>query len=159
MADFDDPEENFESEATEVDVAKLQKALAQANKEALEARLELRRTQLEKEYGADVVELIPGTLPQTEWKDYAEKLKTFRGEPQAPAQTEVASEETPQAEVAPSEAELKLATVTQGPSGVEPGSGLSPEDAIQLAINDPARYAQMRDSGALELERLPGSKR
>src|SRR5712691_11719344 len=49
-----------------VDVAKLQKALEKANKEALEARLELRRSQLE-----------------TEWKDYAEKLQQFRGQPQA----------------------------------------------------------------------------
>jgi 3-mercaptopyruvate sulfurtransferase SseA len=143
--------------AQEVDVAKLQKALEKANKEALDARLELRRTQLEKEYGEDIVGLIPTALPQTEWKDYADKLQAFRGQPSSEVQTEQATEEAPQEEASPEE--QALAAVGTGPSGSQSLGGLPPEEVLQLAKNNPAEYVKLRDSGAASLERLPGSNR
>ena len=159
MEDDFDLEETSEEVVQEpvVDVAKLQKALEKANKEALDARLELRRTQLEKDYGEEIVGLIPQALPQTEWKDYADKLKAFRGQPSSEAQTDQATQTVSQEE--PTEEERKLAAVSEGPSGATSPGGLSPEEVINLAMSDPERYRQLRDGGSISLERLPGSTR
>jgi hypothetical protein len=160
-------EEGFDGESaqeaegptgSELDPAKLQRELEKVRKEAMTARLELRRAQLEKEYGTEIVELIPEALPQTEWGDFAEKLQTFRGQtpPEPQIQTEQATEPVVQETLSPQE--QAIAAVAKGSEGISsPSAGMSPEEALVLAKNNPEEYLRLKKTGAVSLERLPGN--
>lgn len=130
-----------------------QKEIANARREAQQSRVKLRRTELAKEYGDDVLELVPEVLPVKEQKELAAKVsERLRTVPQAP--TEVETPEAPSVER--QETEARLAAVSTGPSGSASSGALSDDDALALAKTDPERYAKLRDQGVISLPKLPG---
>jgi len=158
MSDFDSEESVQQSnDGTTYWQEEAKKAFAardQAKADAAEARLELSRTRLEGEYGTEIVGLIPSGLPQEEWKDYAEKLKAFRG--QAPAEPVENVEAEPEPEAQPVD-EAALAATATGPSNTAaPSPGLGFDDLMQVAMTDPERYRKLKEQGH-GLPKLPGS--
>ena len=87
--------------------------LVKARNEARSLRSKFARSELATEYGKDVVELVPNSLPLQEQRDLAAKLKDRLSQP-APTQ---GSEERPAAPeappVEPTEAEKRIAAIVK----------------------------------------------
>jgi hypothetical protein len=143
----DEPDEEQEQEEQETepagDVASLQRQLKKKNQENHSLRVRERRAVLTTEYGKEVAELIPATLPLKEWKDYAEKLAALKGpasEQKTTQEQEATQEEVPEEE--PSEAEKRLATAGTGSSLGTSATGSSTMEAgeiLKLGKKDPER--------------------
>lgn len=140
--------------------------------EAQSLRRRLARTEIKAEYGEDVLELVPESLPLKEAKELAGKLSArfaaskTQDAPQAASVPEVGIEqpqtvevEVPQAE--PTQAERNLAAVAQGSSPQAASSAQTPlsiDEAAALALRDPAAYQRYKQAGLVKLERLPGNQ-
>lgn len=149
--DLDVEETSPADSSTPLDADKWQKEVEKLRKENHSLRVRFRRTEMEKEYGADVLELVPDDLSLEKQGELAAKLaERFRNASptQTEAPTEAEAEAPPQAEVV-SEAERNLAAVTQG--SVSPGgsAGMDEDEIRKLAFADPARYAALRASGSI----------
>ena len=98
-------------------------ALRKLKQENQSLRQRLRRTELEANFGKDVVELIPEELPLSKWEEYAGRLAERLQKPE-PEQNAQAAEE-PSQEDEPA----GLATVANASM---PGASL-PEDLLTVA--------------------------
>jgi 16S rRNA C967 or C1407 C5-methylase (RsmB/RsmF family) len=107
-------------------------------------RQKLRRTELEANFGKDVVELIPEELPLSKWEEYAGRLAERLQKPAPPEQNEQAAEETSQ-----EDEPAGLAAVTNASA---PGASL-PEDLKtvaeikELAKTDPLKANELITAG------------
>ena len=107
-------------------------------KEARSLRTKLRRTEFAAEFGTEVVELVPDSLPLKEQRALAEKLKTRLGSTaQTPASTSAESEDTEAAEQ-PTDQELRAAALSRSGSKSSDSRLMSIEDWQTLAQSDPA---------------------
>jgi C-terminal processing protease CtpA/Prc len=105
---------------------------------------------------ADVQDLVPSSLTPKERWDFAEKIQQRFGAQQQQTQTEQAT--VTEAQEAPTPQELTIAAVAKGSEGnPSPSAGMSPEEALALAKNNPDEYLRLKRSGAVSLERLPGA--
>ena len=122
------------------------KELRKLKQENQSLRQRLRRTELEANFGKDVVELIPEELPLSKWEEFAGKLaeRMPKAEAPEPEQNEQAAEDSP-----PEDEPAGLAAVTKTPA---PGS-TSPEELKtvaeikELAKTDPAEATRLINSG------------
>lgn len=149
-----------------------QKLIAKLKNEAHTLRTQLRRTEMAKEYGDDVLEFVPTSLPLQEQKELAAKLQArLAGQTQdvqaTPEQPTGAFQEpqfipVPIPQAGQTEDERNLAAVAQGVSttaATTAQSPLSTQEAAELAMRDPATYQRMKQAGLIKLEKLPGSDR
>src|SRR5262249_21017139 len=118
--------------------------VAKLRRENHSLRARLRRTELAKKYGDDVVAMIPEGLPIKEWEAQAEKLVTFRGQTpsgQEPKPDEEEEPPPPEPEP-PTPAEQALATASSGTSigtSAPTGSELSAKEIGELGKKDPQK--------------------
>lgn len=104
---------------------------------------------------ADVQDLVPTSLTPKERWDFAEKIQQRFG---AQQQTQTEQATVTEAQEAPTPQELTIAAVARGSEGnPSPSAGMSPEEALALAKNNPDEYVRLKRSGAVSLERLPGA--
>lgn len=136
-------EEQSVSGAT--DVAKLQAKIDKLEKENYEHRTYRRRAEIASEFGTDVAELIPDTLPAEDWKPFAEKLAGLKGQPVAETTAkDEAVENARQFQENLNEREARLATVgaSQATGASPAGSGLTGKEIRELGKRDPAAALQ-----------------
>jgi hypothetical protein len=122
-------------------------------------RTRLRRTEMESEYGKDVVELVPATLPLKEQRALAAKLKERFGSQAAQTQPDESADASPEvATEQPTEQERRAAALVQpGSGGSVPGGVITdPKEAAAIAMSNPARYEQMRAAGTIKLDKIEG---
>lgn len=100
------------------------KEIRKLKQENQSLRQRLRRTELEANFGKNVVELIPEELPLSKWEEYAGKLADAIPKPAVPEQDEQAPEEASQ-----EDEPTGLAAVTTASA---PGASL-PEDLKTVA--------------------------
>jgi 16S rRNA C967 or C1407 C5-methylase (RsmB/RsmF family) len=107
-------------------------------------RQRLRRTELEANFGKDVVELIPEELPLSKWEEFAGKLAERMPKATPTEQNEPAAEE-PTQEVAPS----GLAAVAATPSSGAPATEelMTTAEIKKLAKSDPQAAARLVNAG------------
>ena len=124
-------------------------------------RTRLRRTEMESEYGKDVVELVPTTLPLKEQKALAAKLKERFGSQTAATQADESADAGTEASTEePTEQERRAAAlVAQGSGGSVAGVITDTAEAAAIAAASPERYTQMKAAGLIQLPKLPGSDR
>lgn len=120
------------------------KRAEKAEKQAIERKLELRRTQVAGKHGVDAG-LIPDWVPADKLEEFGDKflVASTSDSPDTTARTEQVA--TPEAE--PTETETKLAAVNKGPSSPTPPSGFSQDELLQIAMTDPERYTKLKESG------------
>ena len=114
------------------------KELRKLKQENQSLRQRLRRTELEANFGKDVVELIPEELPLSKWEEFAGRLSERMPKQEAQTeQNEPAPEDAPQ-EVAP---QSGLAAVAQAPSVGKPASEglLTVAEIKELGKTDPIK--------------------
>lgn len=106
------------------------------------------RNQIQQGYDPEVVELVPQNLAPEEWRAHADKLVAFRGTvtPNPTENVEPVAQAEPET---PSATEQNLAAVAKGPSSssATPPSGFTPDELLQIAMNDPERYSKLKESG------------
>lgn len=128
------------------------KELAELRQENKRLRLERTRESIRADYGASILELVDDDLPLEKQRTLAEKLAGRLGSEQ-PVQTEIVeADAAPQVE--PSEAERNLAAVAKGSATTGAAVQYTADEALQLAMQDPAKYKALRDAGAIALPRL-----
>jgi len=154
--DFDDlgsaEEPEAEQQAVSDDVAKrlakLEKDNAKLREENKNARLKLRRSEIQEGYGSQIAELIPEELPQDKWQEYAEKLKGLVPSTQPPEgeDTEAATKWEP------SEDEKRLAAVNKGPSSAAEGTkqAMSAVEWMRLRAENPSEADRALVGGRVE---------
>jgi hypothetical protein len=122
------------------------KRAEKAEKQAIERKLELRRTQVAGKHGVDPG-LIPDWVPADKLEEFGSKflVASQSDSPDTTARTEQV--ETPEAESTPTE--QKLAAVSKGPSSTSasPPSGFTQDELLQIAMKDPERYQKLSESG------------
>jgi|SRR3990172_3748281 len=129
-------------------------------REARSTRTKLRRTEFAAEFGADVVELVPDSLPLKEQRELAEKLKAKFGST-VETQNEQGPELTAEPAVEqPTEQERRAAALVQSGSGQPATTAITDvQQAAELAFGDPAAYERMKRAGLIQLAKLPGAER
>ena len=145
---YDEQVESQPADPAGLDPAALRKELDQARRDAAKYRTQLRRTQLAKDYGDEILELVPETLPVKDQKELAAKLKERLGSQQQTSPTEqVEAAEPPEVEVP-----AGLAAVSGAPSPPSSaGVTLSAREIHDLMQRDPAaamRAAQAKYGGS-----------
>lgn len=128
------------------------KRAERAEKQAVERKVLLGRFETASKHGISA-ESIPDWVPLDKMDEFAERFAVPASSP-APVPTE---QEAPAAERVVSDQEQNLAAVAKGPASSGTPTAMSSEDAMQLAMTDPARYAQLRDAGVISLPKLPGA--
>lgn len=126
-------------------------------KESHSLRVRLRRTEFAKEFGDEVVELVPETLTLKEQRTLAEKLQAKLSS--ASTHTDVDAERSAEAAPSvPSEQDRRAAVFAREGGGA-PTSGVitDVQEAMAIAAANPEQYAALKRSGAISLEKLPGS--
>jgi hypothetical protein len=115
-------------------------AMRKLKQENQSLRQRLRRTELEANFGKDVVELIPEELPLAKWEEYAGRLAERLQKPeQTKAETPEAAPETP--EVPEPAAGLKAVATNQPASTpVAHGTDLTSREIGDLYKTDPAAF-------------------
>ena len=115
------------------------KELRELREENKDLRAERTRLRLSKQYGDDVLDLIPTSLTLKEQEALAGKLSE-RLSVATPNPTENATTEQ-EPEEATTPAELKLAAVAGQAPGIaaSPQSDMSAKDILKLGLMDPAR--------------------
>jgi 16S rRNA C967 or C1407 C5-methylase (RsmB/RsmF family) len=109
-------------------------------------RQRLRRTELEVNFGKDVVELIPEELPLAKWEEFAGRLAERMPKPAPPEQTEPeASTEEPAQEAEP--AGLAAVTNAPAPGTAVPGELLTVKEIKELGKTDPVRATELISQG------------
>ena len=122
------------------------KRAEKAEKQAIERKLELRRTQVAGKHGVDPG-LIPDWVPADKLEEFGSKflVASQSDSPDTTARTEQAAEVEPPA----TETEQKLAAVSKGPSSTSasPPSGFTQDELLQIAMKDPERYSKLKEQG------------
>lgn len=122
------------------------KRAEKAEKQAIERKLELRRTQVAGKHGVDAG-LIPEWVPADKLEEFGDKFlgASTSDSPDTTARTEQVAEVEPP----PTQQEQKLAAVSKGPSSTSaaPPSGFTQDELLQIAMNDPERYQKLSESG------------
>ena len=150
--DSDGTQEDQVEASADTQSAKLLKELKEVRKENQTLRSRSNEWLVEK-FGQDIVNTIPAEVKAYEARlALAEKIHGLTNAKTEP--TDQAAEASSQEE--PSPEEKALAAVAKGPSAGQAPHGLSQDELIQLAVNDPGAYVRLKESGAV-LERLPGS--
>ena len=146
-----EPAQDGEPTETEAEPSADQKL----RKENESLRRRLRTFEAAEKYGKDYAELIPESMPISEWDGWIEKL---RAKFPAAAPATAAESAPPVAPVEPTEDEKRLAAVNATGQGAPVPTGIfSAEEAIRLYAENPAQYQAMKAAGAIRLEKLPGS--
>jgi hypothetical protein len=128
-----------------------QRETEKARKEAHGLRERLRRSEIASEYGKEVAELIPAGLPIKEWKGYAEKLNTFRGQATASDQQTTDESPAPAAKAQPSEEDRQLSQVLKGSATGSPATEkVTALQWMSLRQQDPSAADRLLRSGAVE---------
>jgi hypothetical protein len=137
--DEETPEVATEDPAPQTDDPALRK-LKQENQSL---RQRLRRTELEANFGKDVVELIPEELPLSKWEEFAGKLAERMPKDQAKQDEPAAEESAPEAEPA------GLAAVSGASTPGTPiaGDPLTSAEIKELYKTDPVRASQLVNQG------------
>jgi hypothetical protein len=131
----------------------LSKEIAELRQENKRLRLERTRESIRADHGTEILELIDDDLPLEKQRALAEKLAgKLRGATPA-VQTEIVEAE-PAPPVEQSVTEANLAAVAKGSASAGTPALYTPEEALQLAATDPARYKELKDAGAISLPRL-----
>lgn len=110
---------------------------------------QLTRARLEARYGPDLVAKLPeGIDDPTQFEPLLQSLREEADARSAPQSVPEPAGPTPE--------ELRLAAaMTPLPPGTAMGDiGWSREDAMALAVNDPARYQRLKEAGLVSLEKL-----
>jgi len=159
-------------DASTLTVDEWRKREAKLKEEAHKLRAQLRRTEMSKEYGDEVLEFVPSSLPLQEQKELAAKLSQRLGvgtktqDVQAPAQgPEVVIEqpniiEVPVPEAGPTPEERNIAAVAQGSSPQAASTAqtpLSTQEATNLAVSDQTAYQRLKAAGLVKPETLEGA--
>ena len=106
-------------------------------REARSTRTKLRRTELAAEFGADVVELVPDSLPLKEQRELAEKLKAKFGST-VETQNEQGAEQIAESAVEqPTEQERRAAALARSGSGSPVSGFMNLEDWHKLSVSNP----------------------
>jgi predicted glycosyltransferase len=156
--DLDSPEEDQPAETVDTGPTLADLKKLRSENKGLRTRLKEAQDQaLTARFKSDVLEMIPEEVTDFDRRVTLAEQFSAKFAASGEAQTDQATEEAPAEESSPEEE--ALAAVGKGPSGATSLGGLTQEDLISLAISDPAKYAQLRDSGTASLERLPGSNR
>ena len=123
-------------------------------KEARSLRTKLRRTEFAKEFGDEVVELVPESLTLKEQKELAAKLKERFG---ATAQTRT-DEGTESSELEaveqPTDQERRAAALAREGSGSATTGKLSREEWLKLAGANPVAAQEAWSKGRVDLSGL-----
>lgn len=161
MDEYDPDEEGQEPESEDEDPndeqgegdtvprAKFEKV----QKEARSLRTRLARSELESEFGKDVVELVPPSLPLDEQREYVAKLKERLGQA-APTQEQEGTGSGPglTAEEPLSESEKRIAALTTPRETAAADSTLT-WDEYRKMLADPTtreKAMRLRASGAVD---------
>ncbi len=107
-------------------------------------RQRLRRTELEANFGKDVVELIPEELPLSKWEEYAGRLAERLPKPAPPEQNEQAADE-PSQEDEP--AGLAAVTNASAPGATLPEDLKTVAEIKELAKTDPVKANELIAAG------------
>lgn len=149
MDEFEDSPDQGVEAAPQPEVARdnlpewASKELADLRGQNKELRSERTRLRIGKQYGDEVVELIPVSLPLREQEELAAKLADRL--PKAPEPTDQAETVEEPTEAEPTEAERKLATVAGNTApGSPPAGALTARELYQQYQQDPA--AATRDA-------------
>lgn len=119
------------------------KEIAKARREAAKYRNQLRRTELAKEYGDDVLELVPETMTVADQKELAAKLaERLRIETPNPTE-EAATPEPPKVEVP---AGLAAVAGSSAAGTTSPASDMSARDLGELMKTDPASALRLMEA-------------
>ena len=129
-------------------------------KEARTLRGKYRRAELAQEYGKEVLELVPPSLPLKDQQELAAKLSERLGQP-ASTRLEQGTELTAEPAVEqPTEQERRAAALVQSGSGQPATTAITDvQQAAELAFGDPAAYERMKRAGLIQLAKLPGAER
>ena len=159
---YDSDEDQGSDEETEAPVqadAQVDRKLTRENQSLRRRLREMQDEVLKTRFSEDVVNLIPEEVTDYERRvalaeKWAPLIKPSSGEE---VSTDQATSDDSQGELSAEEQDA-IAAVAKGPVGTgTPGAGMSQEDLIQLAANDPGAYARLKKSG-VALQRLPGSE-
>ncbi len=159
------------SDLTTLTVEQWTKREAKLKNEAHKLRAQLRRTEMSKEYGDEVLDLVPASLTLEEQKVQAAKVAAaLRAAPKAqdaqatPGGPEVVYQEpniveVPVPQAGPTPEERNIAAVAQGSSQAASSAQtpLSTQEAAVLATTDPAAYQRLKASGLIRPETLEGA--
>lgn len=126
-----------------------------AEKQAVERKVALGRFETATKHGIPA-DLIPEWVPLDKMDEFAEKFAKAAASPATSPTEQVEAVVVP--ETGPTETEKNLAAVAKGPSSTGTAGGYTPEEALQLAMNDPKRYSELRDAGVISLAKLPGNQ-
>lgn len=160
MDEYDDSEER-DSEDDEADgqlppaegetVSRAQ--YEKAVKEARSLRTKLRRTEMEAEFGAEVLEMIPADLPLKQQKALAGTIKTKLDALTAQATPADGSAENSDADQGqPTEEEQRLAAVTSaGSTGTQTGQIYSAKEWAALSKVDPVQGQKLLEQGRVDM--------
>lgn len=146
MDEYTDDEAQ-EASAEETPAAIDDKYVRKLKDENQSLRQRLRRTELEANFGKDVVELIPEELPLSKWEEFAGKLAERMPKAVEAEQTEPAPEDTSQ-----EEEPTKLAAVATSPSSGAPTAGelMTTAEIKELAKSDPVAAARLMNEGKFQ---------
>ena len=143
VVDADEPQATNGTENADIWPDSAKAEIQKLRDEAAQYRREADRVRLAKDFGDDVLDLVPETLKPKEQRELAEKIATRFGA-QQPIQTETV--ETPP-QVEPTEAEQNLAAVAKGPESAGTPSTFTPEEALARAKADPSWLARELSAG------------
>jgi 16S rRNA C967 or C1407 C5-methylase (RsmB/RsmF family) len=107
-------------------------------------RQKLRRTELEANFGKDVVELIPEELPLSKWEEYAGRLAERLQKQEPPKQDEQAAEESSQED---EPAGLAAVTNASAPGAALPEDLKTVAEIKELAKTDPVKANELIAAG------------
>lgn len=146
--DVEEPAETPGPTAEQLTPDYWQRKAEKAGREAQQLRTRLRRTEMTAKHGADIVELIPETLPLKEQESLADKLaERLRV---APSETVEVTEEA--APVEPTPQEQRLATVnSSSPSSSPAVARISAREWMDIRQKNPAEANKLLLSGGVEL--------
>mgnify|MGYP001607605405 CR=1 FL=1 len=160
LAEGQDPDEDEETAAPAVEGDTVPRELYEkAVKAERSLRTRLRRTEMAKEFGDDIVELVPDMLPLNEQKALAAKLKEKFATPPAPTQgAEGSAEGKPDAEEHLSEAEKRMAAIVASTGTKAPAGGQISWDEYRNMLADPTTHQkamQLRKQGMVDESTYP----
>jgi 16S rRNA C967 or C1407 C5-methylase (RsmB/RsmF family) len=107
-------------------------------------RQRLRRTELEANFGKDVVELIPEELPLSKWEEYAGKLAERLQKQEPPKQDEQAAAEASQEDEPTG---LEAVTNASAPGASLPEDLKTVAEIKELMKTDPVKANELVNAG------------
>lgn len=117
----------------------------QLRQENQSLRQRLRRTELEANFGKEIVELVPEELPLDKWEEFAGRLAERLSKPEAPE----AGQETPPEPAPQEDVRTDVGTVTGAPAPGTQAAGelMTVAQIKELAKTDPVTANQLISQG------------